>query len=154
VLEVTEEAWDRVMEVNVKSMMLTSKYAIPHMVAGGGGAITNVSSISAIRPRGLTAYSVSKGGVIALTQAMAIDHAKDQVRVNCIMPGPVYTSMVAVNMTEDRREARRRASPLQIEGTAWDIGYAGVYLASDEARWVTGVILPVDGGVTIASPSR
>ncbi|HAL49732.1 MAG: short-chain dehydrogenase [Chloroflexi bacterium] len=154
VLEVTEEVWDRVMAVNVKSMMLTSKCAIPHMVAGGGGAITNVSSISAVRPRGLTAYSVSKGGVIALTQAMAIDHAKDLVRVNCIMPGPVYTSMVAVNMTEERRDARRRASPLQVEGTAWDIGWAGVYLASDEARWVTGVILPVDGGVTIASPSR
>ena len=155
VLEVTEEDWDRVMTVNVKSMMLTSKYAIPQMVSsGGGGSIVNISSISAVRPRGLTAYSVSKGGVIALTQAMAIDHAPDGVRVNCIMPGPVYTSMVARNMTEERRETRRGASPLGVEGSGWDIGYAGLFLASDEARWITGVILPVDGGVTIASPSR
>jgi NAD(P)-dependent dehydrogenase (short-subunit alcohol dehydrogenase family) len=155
VLEVTEEDWDRVMTVNVKSMMLTSKFAIPQMVSsGGGGSIVNISSISAVRPRGLTAYSVSKGGVIALTQAMAIDHAPDGVRVNCIMPGPVYTSMVARNMTEERRETRREASPLGVEGSGWDIGYAGLFLASDEARWITGVILPVDGGVTIASPSR
>jgi NAD(P)-dependent dehydrogenase (short-subunit alcohol dehydrogenase family) len=155
VLEVSEEDWDRVMSVNLKSMMLTSKFAIPQMISsGGGGSIVNISSISAIRPRGLTAYSVSKGGVIALTQAMAMDHAPDGVRVNCIMPGPVYTSMVARNMTDERRETRRQASPLGVEGTAWDIGYAGLFLASDEARWITGVILPVDGGVTIASPSR
>jgi NAD(P)-dependent dehydrogenase (short-subunit alcohol dehydrogenase family) len=155
VLEVSEEDWDRVMSVNLKSMMLTSKFAIPQMISsGGGGSIVNISSISAIRPRGLTAYSVSKGGVIALTQAMAIDHAPDGVRVNCIMPGPVYTSMVARNMTDERRETRRQASPLGVEGTAWDIGYAGLFLASEEARWITGVILPVDGGVTIASPSR
>lgn len=155
VVEVSEEDWDRVMTVNLKSMMLTSKFAIPQMVSSGdGGSIVNISSISAVRPRGLTAYSVSKGGVIALTQAMAIDHAPDGIRVNCIMPGPVYTSMVARNMTDERRETRRKASPLGVEGTAWDIGYAGLFLASDEARWITGVILPVDGGVTIASPSR
>jgi NAD(P)-dependent dehydrogenase (short-subunit alcohol dehydrogenase family) len=155
VLEVSEEDWDRVMTVNVKSMMLTSKFAIPQMVSsGGGGSIVNISSISAVRPRGLTAYSVSKGGVIALTQAMAMDHAANGIRVNCIMPGPVYTSMVARNMTEERRVARREASPLGVEGSGWDIGYAGLFLASDEARWITGVILPVDGGVTLASPSR
>jgi NAD(P)-dependent dehydrogenase (short-subunit alcohol dehydrogenase family) len=154
VVDVSETDWDRVMAVNVKSMMLTSKYAIPHMIATGGGSIVNISSISAIRPRGLTAYTVSKGGVIALTQAMAIDHARDGVRVNCIMPGPVYSSMVAGNLTDERRETRRRASPLQIEGTAWDVAWAAVYLASDQARWVTGVVLPVDGGVTIASPDR
>lgn len=155
VVEMREEDWDRVMTVNVKSMMLASKFAIPQMVSsGGGGSIVNISSISAVRPKGNSAYSVSKGGVIALTQAMAIDHAPDGVRVNCIMPGPVYTSMVAHNMTDERRETRRQASPLGIEGSAWDIGYAGLFLASDEARWITGVILPVDGGVTIASPSR
>ncbi|MFQ5873537.1 MAG: SDR family NAD(P)-dependent oxidoreductase [Dehalococcoidia bacterium] len=154
VVEITEEEWDRVMDVNVKSMMLTSKYAIPKMVKGGGGAIINISSISAIRPRGLTSYSVSKGAVVALTQAMAVDHAKDGIRVNCIMPGPVYSSMVAGRLSEEHREVRRLASPLQAEGTAWDIAWAAVYLASDEARWVTGVILPVDGGVTLIGPNR
>ena len=95
VVEVDPDDWDRVMEVNVKSMMLMSKYAVPVMASTGGGAIVNISSISAIRPRGLTSYTVSKGGVIALTQAMAVDHAKDGIRVNCILPGPVYSSMVA-----------------------------------------------------------
>ena len=131
-------------------MMLTSKYAVPTMAATGGGAIVNISSISAIRPRGLTAYTVSKGGVMALTQAMAIDHAADGIRVNCILPGPVYSSMVAPNMSAERREIRRSSSPLGMEGTPWDIGWAAVYLASDESKWVTGVCIPIDGGVTLA----
>ncbi len=154
VVEVSREEWDRVMAINLTSMMLTSRHAIPHMAAAGGGAIINVSSISAIRPRGMTSYTVSKAGVIALTQAMAIDHAKDGIRVNCILPGPAYTSMVAGGMSEDTRELRRRASPLRVEGNSWDVAWAAVYLAGDEARWVTGVALPVDGGVTLDSPRR
>ncbi len=155
VVAVTEEDWDRVMTVNVKSMMLTGKFAVPAMIAGGGGAIINISSISALRPRGLTPYSASKGAVIALTRAMAIDHAKDGIRVNCIAPGPMYTPMAYHGgMSEETRELRRRASPLGIEGTGWDVGYAALFLASDEARYITGVVLPVDGGVTIASPPR
>ena len=154
VVEVDEEDWDRVMNVNLKSMMLTGKYAIPRIIDSGGGSVINISSISAIRPRGMTSYSVSKAGVAALTQAMAIDHANDGVRVNCIMPGPAYTSMVAPHMVAELREKRRLASPLKIEGNAWDVAWAAVYLASDEARWVTGVLLPVDGGVSISSPDR
>jgi NAD(P)-dependent dehydrogenase (short-subunit alcohol dehydrogenase family) len=155
VVEMDEAQWDRMMTVNVKSMMLAGKHAIPAMVRGGGGAIVNISSISALRPRGLTAYSASKGAVIALTRAMAIDHAAQNVRVNCIAPGPVYTPMVyAGGMSAELRDQRRRASPLGIEGTGWDIGHAALFLVSDEARYITGVVLPVDGGVTIASPSR
>ncbi len=155
VVTVTEEAWDRVMRVNVKSMMLTGKYAVPAMAATGGGSIINISSISALRPRGLTPYSTSKGAVIALTQAMAIDHAKDGIRVNCIAPGPMYTPMAyGGGMTEEARERRRRASPLGIEGTGWDIGYAALFLASDEARYITGIVLVVDGGVTLTTPPR
>ena len=155
VVSVTEEYWDRVMTVNVKSMMLTGKYAVPAMVTGGGGSIITISSISALRPRGLTAYSTSKGAVIALSRAMAMDHAKDGIRVNCIAPGPVYTPMVySGGMSEEVREKRKRAAPLGIEGTGWDIGYAALFLASDEARYITGIVLVVDGGVTIASPSR
>ena len=155
VVSVTEDDWDRVMTVNVKSMMLTGKYAVPAMAAGGGGAIVNISSISALRPRGLTPYSASKGAVIALTRAMAIDHAKDGIRVNCIAPGPLYTPMVySGGMSEEARERRRRASPLGIEGTGWDIGYAALFLASDEARYITGVVLVVDGGVTMTTPPR
>ena len=125
------------------------------MAAGGGGAIINISSISAIRPRGLTPYTASKGAVIALTQAMAIDHAKDHIPVNCVAPGPVYTPMVYTKgMTEEQREMRRKASPLGIEGSGWDIGYAALFLAWEEPRFITGVVLLVDGGVSLAGPPR
>jgi NAD(P)-dependent dehydrogenase (short-subunit alcohol dehydrogenase family) len=155
VVETDETLWDRVMKVNVTTMMLTGKHAVPVMARTGGGAIVNISSISALRPRGLTPYSASKGAVIALTRAMAIDHAAQGIRVNCIAPGPVYTPMVyAGGMSDELRERRRRASPLGLEGTGWDIGYAALFLVSDEARYITGVVLPVDGGVTIASPGR
>ena len=155
VVDVKEEDWDHLMRVNVTSMMLTGKHAVPAMVRGGGGAIVNISSISALRPRGLTPYSVSKGAVIALTRAMAIDHAPQGIRVNCIAPGPVYTPMVySGGMSAELRDRRRQASPLGIEGSGWDIGYAALFLVSDEARYVTGVVLPVDGGVTITSASR
>lgn len=155
VVDVGEAEWERVMRVNVTGMMLASKHAIPAMAAGGGGAIVNISSISALRPRGLTPYSASKGAVIALTRAMAVDHAHQGIRVNCIAPGPVYTPMVyADGMSEELRERRRRASPLGIEGTGWDVGHAALFLVSDEARYITGVVLPVDGGVTLTSASR
>ncbi len=155
VVEMTEELWDRVMTVNVKTMALASKYAIPAMIESGGGSIVNISSISALRPRGLTPYSASKGAVIALSRAMAVDHAADGIRVNCIAPGPVYTPHVAsAGMDDETRERRKNASPLKIEGTAWDVAYASLFFASDEARYVTGVTMPVDGGVTIASPAR
>lgn len=155
VVEESRENWDRVMRVNVDSMFLMSKYAIPEMVARGGGAIVNVSSISALRPKGLTAYSTSKGAVIALTRAMAVDHAKDGVRVNCVAPGPVYTPMVYERgMSPDLREKRRTASALSIEGDGWDIGAAVAFLASDRARYITGQTLVVDGGVTIQGAER
>jgi NAD(P)-dependent dehydrogenase (short-subunit alcohol dehydrogenase family) len=136
-------------------MMLMARAVIPVMASVGGGAITNVSSISSIRPRGLTPYTTSKGAVNALTQAMAVDHAAEGIRVNAILPGPVYTPMVAAaGMTPAQREARAKASPLGTEGTAWDIAWAAVFLASPEARWITGQLLCVDGGVTLMSPQR
>jgi NAD(P)-dependent dehydrogenase (short-subunit alcohol dehydrogenase family) len=156
VVEETEERWARVMQVNVDTMFLTCKHAIPAMVrTAGGGAIVNISSISALRPRGLTAYSVSKGAVIALTKAMAVDHGPQGIRVNCIAPGPVYTPMVyGRGMTDQARDNRRRASVLGREGTGWDIGAAVRFLLSDQARYITGQILGVDGGATLVGPSR
>ncbi len=156
VVEETEENWARVMRVNVDTMFLTCKHAIPAMIrTAGEGAIVNISSISALRPRGLTAYSVSKGAVIALTQAMAVDHGPDGIRANCVFPGPMYTPMVYERgMTEQARDTRRRASVLGREGTGWDIGAAVRFLLSDQARYITGQILGVDGGATLVGPSR
>ncbi len=156
VVEETEENWARVMQVNVDSMFLTCKHAIPAMIrTAGGGAIVNISSISALRPRGLTAYSVSKGAVIALSQAMAVDHGPDGIRVNCVFPGPVYTPMVYMRgMTEQARDTRRKASVLGREGNGWDIGAAVRFLLSEQARFITGQVLGVDGGATLVGPSR
>jgi NAD(P)-dependent dehydrogenase (short-subunit alcohol dehydrogenase family) len=155
ILEVSPEKWDRVMEVNVRTIMLASRAVVPIMAENGGGSIVNLSSISAYRPRGLTPYTAAKGAVIALTKAMAIDHAPQGIRVNCIAPGPIYTPMVyADGMDPELRDRRRAASPLGIEGTGWDVGYAALFLVSDEARYITGCTLPVDGGVSVRGPDR
>jgi NAD(P)-dependent dehydrogenase (short-subunit alcohol dehydrogenase family) len=150
------QRWRRIMQVNVDSMFLASRHAIPAMIkTAGGGAIVNVASIAALRPRGMTAYSVSKGAVIALTRAMAVDHGADGIRVNCVAPGPVYTPMVAVpGMSEAARERRRKASVLGIEGSGWDVGYAVRFLLSEHARFITGQTLVVDGGATLVGPAR
>lgn len=149
VVDMDLDDWDRVMVVNLKSIVLTGRFAIPQMVAGGGGSIINISSIAALRPRVMAAYSTSKGGVIALTQSMAVTHGRDNVRVNCVLPGTVYTPMVAGGMSDELRRRRHLATALETEGTAWDVGWAAVYLASDEARWVTGIVLPVEAGLLL-----
>ena len=155
VIDETEESWRRVMQVNVDSMFLMAKHAIPAMRRAGGGAIVNVSSISALRPRGLTVYTVSKGAVIALTRAMAVDHGREGIRVNCVAPGPVYTPMVYQRgMSPTARDRRRLASALGIEGTGWDIGHAVRFLLSSHARYITGHTLVVDGGTTLSAPER
>jgi len=156
VVDTRVEDWRRIMQVNVDSMFLVSRFAIPAMVeSGGGGAIVNVSSISALRPRGLTAYSTSKGAVIALTRAMAVDHGPQGIRVNCVAPGPIYTPrMYTGQMSAAGREARRQASVLGIEGVGWDIGHAVRFLLSEQARYITGQTLVVDGGATLVGPTR
>jgi NAD(P)-dependent dehydrogenase (short-subunit alcohol dehydrogenase family) len=150
------EDFRRVMQVNVETMFLLSKHVIPAMIkTAKGGAIVNISSISALRPRGLTTYSTSKAAVIGLSQAMAVDHGRDNIRVNCICPGPVYTPMVyARGMSETARAQRAKASVLKTEGTGWDIGHAVRFLLSNHARYITGQVLTVDGGVTLQAPER
>jgi NAD(P)-dependent dehydrogenase (short-subunit alcohol dehydrogenase family) len=151
-------AWDRLMAVNARGVFLGMKFAIPLMKAAGGGSIVNISSISALRPRGLTTYTVSKAAVIGLTQAMAVDHGKDHIRVNCICPGPMYTPMVYARgntrMGDAARAQRAKASVLKIEGTGWDIGHGVRFLMSNHARYITGQVLVIDGGVTLQGPER
>ena len=156
VVDESEENWDNIMDINLKPMFLMSKYAIPEMIkSGNGGSIVNISSISATRPKGLTTYSASKGAVLSLSQAMAVDHGADGIRVNCILPGPVYTPMVYSNgMSKDHRSQRQNASLIEIEGDGWDIGKAVVYLSSNWARYITGHLMVVDGGCSLSARPR
>jgi NAD(P)-dependent dehydrogenase (short-subunit alcohol dehydrogenase family) len=149
-VEVDIAEWERALRVNVTSMVIMAKHAIPEMIRSGGGSIVNLSSVA-----GLTGghpsllYPTSKGAIVNLTRAMAAHHGRDGIRVNAVAPGMVYTPMVSSRgMSPEMREARRLRSLLQTEGTGWDVGQAVLFLASDEARWVTGVTLPVDAGAT------
>ena len=150
----TEDAWDRIIDVNLKAMWLTCKHVVPVMRRNGGGSITCVSSLASIAAAGnLTAYKISKAGVNALVHALASTNARHNVRVNAILPGLIDTPMAvdaqakAMNITRDElASARASRVPMQRQGTAWDVANAALYLNSDEAGFVTGVLLPVDGG--------
>jgi NAD(P)-dependent dehydrogenase (short-subunit alcohol dehydrogenase family) len=150
ILETTEEDWDRVMTVDLKSMLLATQAAIPAMAEGTGGSIICVSSVAAMRGHGRTAYAAAKAGVIGFMRSVAAQVGRQGIRVNAIAPGMVWTPMVE-NLGPEARERRRRASPLGTEGTGWDVGWAAVFLASDESRWITGQTLVVDGGVTLTT---
>ncbi|MDQ3756819.1 MAG: SDR family oxidoreductase [Actinomycetota bacterium] len=149
-----DEAYDRIMEVNLRSLWRTCRAAVPHLRASGRGAIVNVSSLASIAAATtLTAYKVSKAGVNALTQNLALTNAKYGVRANAILPGFIDTPMGvdaqarALGTDRDALAAGRAAVvPMGRQGTAWDVANAALFLASDEAAFVTGVLLPVDGG--------
>lgn len=149
-VEVDPDAFDAAMRINLTSMVMMSKFAIPAMLESDGGSIINLSSVAGIEgghPSLL--YPTSKTAVIGLTRSMAAHHGREGIRVNAIAPGMVYTPMVASRgMTEDLRHARRDGSMLQTEGTAWDIARAAAFLASDAARWITGTTLVVDAGAS------
>ena len=142
------------MDVNLRSMWRTCRAAVPELRRSGNGAIVNVSSLAAIASAGgLTAYKLSKAGVNALTQNLAVTNARHGVRANAIMPGFIDTPMavdaVARMGDGDRAkvaDARASVVPMGRQGTAWDVANAALFLASDEAAFITGVVLPVDGG--------
>jgi NAD(P)-dependent dehydrogenase (short-subunit alcohol dehydrogenase family) len=146
-METTEEEWDRVMSVDLKSMLLATQAAVPAREKRGGGAVICVSSIAALVGHGRTAYAAAKAGVIGFVTSVAVQLGPKGIRVNGIAPGQVWTPMVE-RLGPEARERRRRAAPLGTEGSAWDVGWGAVYLASDEARWVSGHILVIDAGLT------
>ena len=148
--EVTEEEWDQVMAIDLKSMLLSTQAAARPMVERGRGSIICVSSVAAMRGHGRTAYAAAKAGVIGFVRTCAAQLGPKGVRVNAIAPGQVWTPMVE-DVGPELREKRRKANPLGVEGEGWDVGWAAVYLASDEARWVTGQTLVVDGGLTLTT---
>ncbi|KAJ5159571.1 uncharacterized protein N7482_006575 [Penicillium canariense] len=154
-VDVDMAQWAKSMEINVASMVQMSKYAIPMMTRNEGeikGSIVNMGSVAGLKggtPHLL--YPTSKGAVVNLTRAMAAHHAAEGIRVNCVCPGMLYTPMMyGKGMSEEAREARRKRSLLGTEGNGWDCAGAVVFLAGPHARWITGVILPVDAGTTAA----
>jgi NAD(P)-dependent dehydrogenase (short-subunit alcohol dehydrogenase family) len=152
---VSLDDWNRILETNLTSAMLCCRACIPRMREGGGGSIINVSSSAGMLglsgTPGAVAYTATKAGLQGLTLSVAADHAAEGIRANCLIVGTVFTPLVAF-MGEEARERRSKAVPLQTEGTGWDVAYAAVYLASDESRWVTGVMLPIDGGFQTIRP--
>ncbi|MDP6692284.1 MAG: SDR family oxidoreductase [Alphaproteobacteria bacterium] len=149
--DVTDETWDSLVDINITSAMKCSRVAVPLMrESGGGGSIINISSIAGavglMGSPGTAPYAAMKSATHGLTLSIAADYAAEGIRCNCIIIGSVSTPLVA-HFGEEYRKRRIEMVPMQTEGTGWDIGWAAVYLASDEAKWVTGVMLPVDGGL-------
>ena len=153
VTEIDEDELDDVLDINLKSVLFTCKYAVPLMKASGGGSIINISSIDGLRAgfaRNVP-YAVTKAGLAQLTRVMAVHHGSDLIRVNCLAPGHIHGAFVR-HIDEQTRELRRKVAPLGIEGTAWDVAWAALFLASDEARWISGVVIPIDAGLLAATP--
>lgn len=135
------------MSVDLKSMLLATQAAVPAMERRSGGSIICVSSIAGLRGYGRTAYATAKAGAIGFVTSVAVQLGPKKIRVNALAPGAVWTPMVE-SLGAEARERRRRSNPLNVEGTAWDVAWGAVYLASDESRWVTGHVLVIDGGLT------
>ncbi len=157
-VETSEETWDRVMTVNLKSMFLTCKYTLPHMERQGGGVIINISSVAAIRFTGIPyiTYYASKAGILGLTQGIALQYAAKNIRANCILPGLMDTPLIreplkdfyAAGDIEKMIEIRNKQCPTGKMGDAWDVAHAPLFLASDEAKYITGTQFVIDGGIT------
>ena len=151
VTDISEQTWDTVLDVNLKSAFFCCKYAIPEMIQSGGGSIINVASFVALL--GCTvpqdAYTASKGGMISLTKSLAVQYARQGIRANAICPGPIETPLLRKLWTsEEARNLRLNRIPLGRFGAPEDIIYLALYLASDEASWTTGAVMVVDGGIT------
>lgn len=150
VVDTPEEAWDAIMAINLKGVAMGCKHALPIMAAQGGGAIVNIASINAlVAMPGADAYTASKGGIVALTRVLAADWAAKGIRVNCICPGGVDTPMIA-GVVRELAAQDKELHPIPLGRIAQPVEIARITLAlaSDDASYVTGVILPVDGGTT------
>ncbi len=155
-VEAAEGSWDRVMNVNLKSIFLTCKYVLPYMEKQGCGSIVNISSIAALgAPYPAVSYTASKAGIVAMTRDIAIQYASRGIRANAILPGYMNTPMVTASLVQtyggDIAEMIRKRDalcPMGKQGEAWDVAYAALFLASDEAKYITGTTLVVDGGIT------
>ena len=152
VLGITPESWDRVLSNNLKAVYLTCRAAVPGMRRAGGSIINTASTLGVVAMRNAAAYCAAKGGLVALTRAMALDHARDRIRVNAICPGVVDTPMWQARRDREGRPLDRKKfeelHPLRRLGSPEDVAALALYLASDESAWMTGSILTLDGGLT------
>jgi NAD(P)-dependent dehydrogenase (short-subunit alcohol dehydrogenase family) len=156
-VEISEENWDRVIAVNLRGVYLTSKYCLPIMEKQGKGVIVNISSTASIRYTGYpsASYNASKGAINQLTQNIAIQYAEKGIRANCVLPGLIDTPMIRkflppgyTGTVEGMVQRRNEMCPMKKMGDAWDVAYAALFLASDEAKYITGANLVVDGGIS------
>jgi NAD(P)-dependent dehydrogenase (short-subunit alcohol dehydrogenase family) len=147
-----EALWRRILDTNLTSAVLMSRFAVPEMIRAGGGAIVNISSIAGMRAHGALAYGPSKAAMAQLSREIVVLHGCDGIRANTVAPGHVMTPHAMRLLPAEMRETRRKVSPLGVEGDAWDVAHAVAFLASDEARFIAGIELPVDGGVTQIGP--
>jgi 3-oxoacyl-[acyl-carrier protein] reductase len=147
-LKITEKDWDTVMNTNLKSIMAVCKYVVPEMIKEGGGAIVNNASMAAFYGHYNYPYAASKAGVVALTRSLAVGLAKYNIRVNCVAPGLIATPMVEPLMGERRDSTIEQRVPLKRHGKAEEVAYAVLFLASDEASFITGQAICVDGGMS------
>jgi NAD(P)-dependent dehydrogenase (short-subunit alcohol dehydrogenase family) len=152
--EMDADMWDEIMAMNLKGMFMTCKHVLPHFIAQKSGCIINVSSTSSLAARPTVTYKTSKGAVNTMTQHIAMENAMHGVRANVILPGLIDTPMAIERRALERgvpkeviRAERNALVPLGRMGTAWDVANAAVFLASDEASYITGILLPVDGGL-------
>lgn len=148
------EMWEKSLSINLMSAIWMSKHAVPHIRESGGGSIINVSSVTALRPKrdgSSVPYTTTKSGMMGLTRAMARDHGDDRIRVNCILPGLIWTPGIARHLSADDREKRKKATPYAVEGSPWDVGWTAVFLASERSRFITGAMIPVDGGFMLTA---
>ena len=157
ILEITEDDWDRTMNVNLKSVFLMCRAAVPHMEARGAGSIVNISSINGIRtlPALSGVYGASKMGMVALTREIAVEYAGKGIRANAVLPGLMRTPFVEASLTqawggdvEEMMQMRDAMIPIGRQGESWDVAHAALFLASDEAKYITGAALVVDGALT------
>jgi NAD(P)-dependent dehydrogenase (short-subunit alcohol dehydrogenase family) len=158
-IEMSEDVWDAQVDLNLKSVFLTCKHVLPHMVKQKGGAVVNMSSAAAIRWTGAAqvAYAATKAGVLQMSKVIAIQHAGSGIRVNCVIPGQMHTPMVEVRLAKQRAggdveailKQRQARIPLCFMGDGRDTAAAVLFLASDDARFITGTEILVDGGMTV-----